>query len=37
MIADIYNIGPLTYPKIFQCEFNREVTRLLEKHEIKIS
>ena len=40
MIADIYKVGPLTYPKIFQCdigsEFNGKVTRLLEKHEVKI-
>ena len=40
MIADIYKVGPLTYPKIFQCdndsEFKTEVTRLLEKHEVKI-
>ena len=40
MISDIYKVGPLTYPKIFQCnngsEFKAEVTKLLEKHEIKI-
>ena len=42
MIADVYKVGPLTltYPKIFQCddgsEFKGEVTRLLEKHEVKI-
>ena len=40
MIADIYKVGPLTYPKIFQCdngsEFNREVTKMLEKQEVKI-
>ena len=40
MIADIYKVGPLTYPKIFQCdngsEFNADVTKLLEKHDIKI-
>ena len=39
-IADIYKVGPLTYPKIFQCdngsEFKGEVTKLLEKHEVKI-
>ena len=38
MIADIYNIGPLTYPKTFQCdngsEFKGEVTKLLEKHKV---
>ena len=36
MIADIYKVGPLTYPKIFQCdngsEFKEEVTKMLEKH-----
>ena len=40
MIANIYQVGPLTYPKIFQCdngsEFKGEVTRFLEKHEVKI-
>ena len=40
MIADIYKVGPLTYPKIFQCdngnEFKGEVTKLLEKHEVKV-
>ena len=40
MIADIYKVGPLTYPKIFQCdngsEFKAEVTNLLEMHEVKI-
>ena len=40
MIADIYKVGPLTHPKIFQCdngsEFKGEVTRMLEKHEVKI-
>ena len=40
MIADIYKVGPLTYPKIFQCdngsEFKGGVTKLLEKHEVKI-
>ena len=40
MIADIYNVGPLTYPKIFQCnngsEFKGEVTKMLEKNEVKI-
>ena len=40
MIADIYKIGPLTYPKIFQCdngsEFKGEVTKMLEKQEVKI-
>ena len=40
MIADIYKVGPLTYPKKFQCakgsEFKGEVTRLLEKHDVMI-
>ena len=40
MIADIYKVGPLTYPKIFQChndsEFKAEVTKLLEKHKVRI-
>ena len=40
MIADIYKVGPLTYPKIFQCgngsQFKGETTRLLEKHEVTI-
>ena len=40
MIADIYKVGPLTYPKIFQChngsEFKGEVNKMLEKHEVKI-
>ena len=40
MIADIYKVGPLTYPKIFQCdngsEFKGDVAKMLEKHEVKI-
>ena len=40
MIADIYKVGPLMYPKIFQCdngsEFQGEVTKVLEKQEVKI-
>ena len=40
MIADIYKVGPLTYPKIFQCdngsEFKAEVTKMFKKHEVKI-
>ena len=40
MIADIYKVGPFTYPKIFQCdngsEFKGEVTKMLEKQEVKI-
>ena len=40
MIADIYKVGPLNYPKIFQCdngsEFKGDVTKMLEKNEVKI-
>ena len=40
MIADIYKVGPLTYPKIFQCDngskFKGEVTKILEKSEVTI-
>ena len=40
MIANIYKFGPLTYPSIFQCdngsEFKGEMTKMLEKHEVKI-
>ena len=40
MIADIYKVGPLTYPKIFQCDngskFKGEVTKMLEKNEARI-
>ena len=40
MIADIYKVGPLTYPKIFQCdngsEFKAEVTKMLEQNGVKI-
>ena len=40
MIGDIYKVGPLTYAKIFQCDngskFKGEVTKMLEKQEIKI-
>ena len=40
MIADIYKVGPLMYPSTFQCvngsEFKGEVTKLLEKQEVKI-
>ena len=39
-IADIYKVGPLTYPKTFQCdngsEFKAEVSKMLEKHEVII-
>ena len=40
LIADIYKVGRLTYPKVFQCdngsEFKAEVTKTLEKHGVKI-
>ena len=40
MVVDIYKVGPLTYPSIFQCdngsEFKGEMTKMLEKHEVKI-
>ena len=40
MIADINKVGPLTYPKIFQrdngSEFKGDVTKMLEKNEVKI-
>ena len=40
MIADIYKVGPLTYPKIFQCDngskFKGDVTKMLAKNEVKI-
>ena len=40
IIADIYKVGPLTHPKIFQCdngsEFKGEVTKPLEMREVKI-
>ena len=40
MIADIYNKIPIKYPKIFQCdngsEFKEDVTKILEKNEVKI-
>ena len=40
MIADIYKVGPLKYPKIFQCnngsEFKGEVAKMLEMNEVKI-
>ena len=38
--ADIYKVGPLMYPKIFQCdngsEFKGEMTQMLVQHEVKI-
>ena len=40
MIADSYKVGPLKFPKIFQCdnssEFKGDVTKMLEKNEVKI-
>ena len=40
MIADIYKVGPLMYPSTFQCDndskFKGEVTKMLEKQEVKI-
>ena len=40
MIPDIYKVGPLTYPIIFQCnngsKFKGEMTKMLEKQEVKI-
>ena len=40
MIANIYKVGPLTYPEVFQCdkrsEFKAEVTKMLQKHGVKI-
>ena len=40
MIADIYKVGLLTYPEIFQynngSELKAEVTKMPEKHEVRI-
>ena len=40
MIADLYKVGQLKYPKIFQCdngsEFKGDVIKMLEKNEVKI-
>ena len=40
MIANIYRVSPLTYPKIFRCDkgskFKGEVTKMLQKHKVKI-
>ena len=40
MISDIYKVGPLKFPKLFQCdngsEFKGDVTKMLEKNEVKI-
>ena len=41
MIADIYKVGPLKYPKIFQCDngskFKGDVTKMLEKQKLRFS
>ena len=40
MISDIYKVGPLKYPQIFQCdngsEFKGDVTKMLDKNKVKI-
>jgi hypothetical protein len=40
MLADIYKVGPLTYPEVFQVdnggEFKSDVIKLLEKHNVEI-
>ena len=40
MLADIYMVGLLTYPEVFQCdngsEYKAEVTKVLEKHKVMI-
>ena len=40
VIADIYKVRLLTYPKVFQCdnrsELKAEVTKMLQKHGVKI-
>ena len=40
MITDICKVGPLKYPKIFQCDngskFKGEVTKMLAQEEVKI-
>ena len=40
IITNIYKVDPLTYPEVFQCdngsEFKAEVTKVLEKHRVKI-
>ena len=41
MIADIYKVGPLTHPSIFQCdngsEFKGEVTKMLKSKKLRFS
>ena len=40
IIANIYKVGPLTYPKVFQCdngsEFKAEISKRLKKHGVTI-
>ena len=40
MTSDIHKVGPLTYPKVFQCnkgsEFKAEATKMLEKRRVTI-
>ena len=37
MIVNIYRVGPLTHPEVFQCsELKAEVPKMLEKCEVKI-
>jgi len=40
MISDIYKVGPLTFPKVFQCdngsEFKSNVVKLLQKNNVEI-
>ena len=40
MITDIYKVGHLTYPKVFQCdngtEFKTDLPKMFEKHGITI-
>ena len=40
MIADIYKVGPLTYPEVFQCyngsKFKVDVAKMLVKCGVKI-
>jgi len=41
MIGDIYKVGPLTWPEVFQCdngsEFKASTKTLLEKHDVKVN
>ena len=40
MIAAIYKVGPLAYPKVFWCdnssEFKAELPKMMEEHEVMI-